>query len=122
MAKKGRYQLVGGLAVIGRPDPRYGKFRKQLKATGVSPDETWNLNTQIAVYLVPRLQEFIKLTTAYPPELGSLKAWRDVLKEMIEGFKLFAAGDDSVGVSDEADAKMERSLDLLRKWYRYLWW
>jgi len=102
---------------------------------GFAPADCWNLDQYLSEVLVNALQQLRTTTHGYPPDLKSGEEWDVVLAEMIEGFRLHLEMDNfEIGYLDgkfNADAytqqcawrqkKLERSLDLFKRYYSDLW-
>jgi hypothetical protein len=74
--------------LIDEKDDRYEAYNKELKATGISPDELWALDSVILEFIVPRLKEFKKRTIGTPPEY-TLDEWKEILNKIIKGFEIY---------------------------------
>lgn len=77
-------------------DDRLKRFKQIKKQTGISPDETWSLNTQLAIFLVPRLKLFkkgVKRIGGHPGCLSSNKEWLKILDKMIVAFEAYIDDD-----------------------------
>ena len=124
--KSGRYEFVNGFIFLGEKDSRQSKYLSIKNKTGVSPDETWNLDISIAKFLVPRLKAFKNMTNGYPMNLSeeygknAFNEWIKILDQMIYAFKLIE--NDKMIYSEDQNKKIEKGLDLFRKYFRDLWW
>lgn len=94
-------------------------------------DEWWNLNNELADWIVPHLQKMRKHGSGYPgnfpsatdeEEAQSIARWYQILDDMIDGFTLLQ-GDDYFAADDfdEAHQKIQRAFDLLAKHWGSLW-
>ena len=65
--------------------------KKWLKRRGlyISPRDTWNLDTTIAEFILPRLKLFKKLNNGYPgkEEMDTPEKWDEALDKMILAFQ-----------------------------------
>lgn len=102
---------------------------------GFSPDDCWNLDTYIFGVLSKAITQYAKDANGFPSNLESQEQWQAILAEMAEGFRVhaeeawnlgYADGEFSVEAYKQDYARMERklnrSLSLLKKHYRGLWW
>lgn len=106
--------------------------RKFFKKYGFREEETWGLNTAIAIYLLPRLaylKEHIH-SYSYPPWLeifnefgdkisSGYDEWIKILEKMIDGFEIIAE-EQVYSLDKEKAIKANEALDLFRKYYWYL--
>ena len=63
-----------------------------VKAAGglyVNPKETWNLDINLAKYIIPRLKKFKELNNGYPgiSEMDTPEKWDEALDKMIQAFE-----------------------------------
>lgn len=75
---------------VKKDDERYETMIKEKKETGMTSDETWDLKTNIAVFLVPRLKFFKEKQMnvgGYPGCFDSVEEWHKVLDKMIFAFE-----------------------------------
>lgn len=79
----------------------------------------WNLDNTLAQILAQSIRDFRTLQHGYPALFDDQKEWLAVLDEMADGFQAYADA-DSRGENADYD-KLNRSLDLLRKWFPHLW-
>lgn len=123
-------------------DSRYKRFRQIKENTGVSPDETWSLNTQIAIFIVPRLKLYkkeVKALGAHPGCLTSNKEWIKVLDKIIFSFESYINSDDEIPNKylkkysyDEINQRqlaeehywkdIQSGFELFAKYFGALWW
>jgi hypothetical protein len=83
----------------------------------------WNLDGALSQIIADGIGEFRKNLHGYPVDFASLSAptgtmeeWEAILEEMESGFRSWKGGYD-----DEEDEKLNRSLELLSKWFMALW-
>lgn len=82
--------------------------------------DTWALDCTLAAFLAPRLRRFKELTNGYPNSLTE-QEWDNILDELIWTFEFI--GSDAYWESNpENYERMERGLDLFRKYFNELWW
>lgn len=109
--------------------------KKWLKKHGlyVNDRETWNLDANIANYILPRLKRFKEIGTTYPgiDEAITPDGWNEVLQKMINAFEILGNEMiDKVDLSSEGWAEeiyrlnreVDEGLQLFAKYYRDLWW
>lgn len=55
----------------------------------VNPKETWNLDVNLAKYIIPRLKKFKELNNDYPgiSEMDTPEKWDEALDKMIQAFE-----------------------------------
>jgi hypothetical protein len=112
-------------------DQGYKKHMEELKRTGISSDETWNLDVTIAEFILPRLKLFKELTEGYPGELEKLyrkegedkavEKWNEILDEMIYSFEKISKRWEE-DISLEEQEKVNDGLEKFVSWYHHLWW
>ena len=90
------------------------------KETGICPDEIWSLNYSIAVFIIPRLELFIKQTIGIPSPFKTLDEWKTVLRKMLYSMKKIASGE--IPFSEKENPKFWKGLDLFHKYFLALWW
>ncbi len=102
---------------------------------GFSPDDCWNLESYLSDVIARSVSQFAQDTNGYPSTVESFEEWEAVLAEIVEGFQLYAEPDDDMGYVDgkfsveaytkeerRRTQKLNRSFDLLKKYYQGLWW
>ena len=109
----------GGPMCVGRDDGRYAEYREEQKKTGVSPDETWNLDVTIAEFVLPRLKLFKEKTIGVPCCFGTMEEWHAELDRMIRAFELMC---DDKAFGSESQNEIDAGLDSFRKYFQALWW
>ena len=96
---------------------------------GFFPCDCWNLDHELAVWLVPRLKLFKINNHGYPYEFTS-EQWDAILDEMIEGFSLKIRewdtwidelGDKRYFLTDKEEEKVTRAFSLLGQYGQHLW-
>ena len=93
---------------------------KTKKETGICPDELWNLDSSIAVFIVPRLKLFIEQTIAYPGSLNSMEKWKRILRKILYSMKKIANG--NIPFSEKEDKKFFEGMKLFGEYFLALWW
>jgi hypothetical protein len=87
---------------------------------GFNPNETWNLDHSIALFVLPRLKYFRNNIHVYPAKLGE-KRWEEILDSMIAAFELLADEDFCFGSDEEKSKIIDKGLKNFVKYYRALW-
>ena len=114
---------------------------------GFRIEETWNLNTEMICWLLPRLAYLKQFTSAIPNSVflfidGQLcmrkleynsqglpcnedeigKYWETAMQEMLDGFELYVKSSYNVSALPEKDKKqMDNAFTLLVKNFDALW-
>lgn len=96
--------------------------KKQLKKKGtyINPTELWNLDNTIAIFVLPRLKTFKKVSNGYPESAGSFDEWMRILDKMIAAFELLA--EDVSILEKDKQAVIKEGLQLFADYYQALWW
>lgn len=96
------------------------RFFLQRRARGWDDSETWNLDTTIAEFVLPRLKRFKEVTNGYPgtDEFPTPESWDVALDKMIRAFEIVLAGD--IGLEEYPEFR--EGMDLFAKHYLQLWW
>lgn len=119
-------------------DNRYLKYLSFKKEHGFSPDESWDLRTNIALFILPRLKYFKKTHAGYPGCLNSNKEWNRILGKMIFAFDAALKDDFYIPnnylkryAEDDPDREKKASIDysndvdeglmLFSKYFFALW-
>lgn len=92
---------------------RVVRFWYQRRTRGWDDSETWDLDAQLAAYLVPRLRRFKEINNCCPGHLTE-EEWDARLNEMIE---LFSSYEEEFNSEKQA-----RAWRLLGENGNYLWW
>jgi hypothetical protein len=141
---KGFYVWNKPTFFIKKDDERYERYVEFKKEHGFSPDETWDLKTNIAVFIVPRLKEFksdVENLGAHPGCFNSNEEWLTVLDKMIFAFESEFKDDfyipdeylkkymndkyDSEGRKSAEDAywnDIQEGRKLFAEYFGCLWW
>lgn len=82
------------------------------------PAETWNLDHELAAWLVPRLRYFKQHTHGYPSDITA-EAWDGILDAMIDGFEAHLR--EWTDGTPEDQVKAARAFELLGVWGEHLW-
>lgn len=109
---------------LTKKDKRYSKYKKQLKSNGFSDTETWELDSVISEFILPRLIRFKEINCGFPCNLTS-ETWDETLDKIIFSFH-WNLNSDVRDLSKEQTAEMwERyaaGMQLFAKYFRDLWW
>lgn len=107
----------------------------QRRTRGFSDDVCWNLEYEMAKWILPRLRRYKEIKNGYPCELTE-EQWDEYLSRMIRGFELYIANADTEPPFDigwhepvddwrarhkECQKEMQENLDLFWEYYRHLW-
>lgn len=109
------------------------KWFPQRFKRGFDDRELWNLDMTlvefIIKYLEPRIEGFIQMKRwGYPYVVGSQEEWNQILKEILEGFKIIkehgsihyvCTGDKKE--EEELERKAANSVRLFSKYWTMLW-
>jgi len=109
---------------LDKHDERYKKYKKQLKEMGFCNSETWNLNTTIAAFVLPRLKRFRDISPCYPCKFQKQGAWQIILDKIIFAFEWHLKQDEAVS-RDDCKAKWKsynEGMQLFSKYFQELWW
>lgn len=96
--------------------------KKQLKKNGtyINPTELWNLDNTIAIFVLPRLKAFKKVSNGYPESADSFEGWLQILDKMIAAFELLA--EDVSILEKDKQSIIKEGLQLFVDYYQALWW
>ena len=133
--KKCFYKLNKPTMFIKRSDERFEQFKKFKKQNGFTPDQTWSLYYNIAIFVLPRLKHFRKLTIGIPMNFKTMEQWHQILDKMIFSFESILKYDDCVlpeqysqKYSDSKQAitaytkDLQQGFELFGKYFLHLWW
>lgn len=116
------------------------KRKKWLKQHNlyVNPRDTWNLDTKIAEFVLPRLKLFKDMENGYPGhgEMDTPEKWNEAFDKMINAFELLVKSGEYYGVWDyprqtylevkplleQKQKEVDEGLQLFAKWFQSLWW
>lgn len=98
------------------------KFFFQRCWRGWDDSITWNLDLELAQWLLPRLKRFRELgpKRCGPPYFDSLEEWGQEVDKMIWSLERLTNAKDMYWVSYEG--KTQEGLDSIAKYWQYLWW
>lgn len=121
---------------LTKKDTRYKHYVTQLKKTGISDTELWNLDYTIACFILPRLKLFRSNMFGYPVisecyysndvnfsnktcSNNNRKLWKKYLDKMIYSFNKITT--DYSYNNDRINKKIQEGLDLFAKYFSSLW-
>lgn len=67
---------------LSQKDDRYKKSKQLQKKIGFRYEETWNLNTTLAAYMLPRVLWLKNHTHSFPVSFNNINEWKDVLNHI----------------------------------------
>lgn len=109
------------------------KYLWQKLTRGFSDEITWNLNTELAKWLLPRLKRFKELANGYPPNLTP-EEWEENLDKVIHALEIevyeedvklwsmFSNDDAKTAYYKKLEKEREEGLKILGEYMGYLWW
>jgi len=106
------------------------KYKKQRLQRGFDDTETWNLDSTILHFILPRLKRFRELANGYPPELGSFEAWQKKLDKAIADIELIyddspvehMSKEESRAYFDKQGQAEKDIAEFLGEYLFHLWW
>lgn len=102
------------------------KYRQQRYENGFDDTETWHLDRTMALFIIPRLERFIKVNNGVPSG-ETEESYNEKLKFIIDAFENYYATNkyfDSVD-NDEREKltnDVKQALEYLSKLWFELWW
>lgn len=101
------------------------KFWWQRRTRGWSDDVTWNLNDELAKWLVPRLKQYKKLNIGFPFHL-TMEEWDEIIDEMIWTFEQcidrWEHFQEDPKIRAKEEKRYQKGIKLFAKYHRDLWW
>lgn len=106
------------------------KYRKQRLQRGFDDTETWNLDSTILHFILPRLKRFKELANGYPAALGSFEEWQKKLDKAIADIECIYDDSSIVNMSKEEQqayfAKQDQAekdiAEFIGEYLFDLWW
>lgn len=86
---------------------------------GWAPQDTWNLQRHLGEVIAGSVEHLRDNTHSYPAGTTP-QEWEAILTEIAEGFRAYDAVDPN-RVPQETAAKLQRSHELLARWWGDLW-
>ena len=93
----------------------------QRRVRGWDDSDTWDLESTLARWLVPRLKRFKEVTNGFPGGLTEEK-WDEYLDKMILAFTLIGEEWQDWDTDEEKVKQVNEGLDLFREYFFDLWW
>jgi hypothetical protein len=92
----------------------------QKKKYGCTNIETWNLDTTMAQFILPRLKRYKTLSNGYPNGLTE-KKWNQILDKMIYSMEFYA---NERQFEDKGPdwKRVNEGTELIGKYFGNLWW
>jgi hypothetical protein len=111
---------------LDKKDNRYKKYKNQLKKYSFCDSETWNLDTTIVEFILPRLKRFRKICPCYPGCFSTIKEWHTILDKIILAFEWYLKEGDLTDIT-ETERKnnwknYEEGMKLFLNHFSGLWW
>ena len=124
--KKYSFRVEEGNLYSKKDEKKADKFEKK---NGFRYEECWNLDSSIALFILPRLCFLRDNLNCYPGTLLSecsdedeaVKYWNKILNEMIYGFYIYVSKDDYFW-TDEEKMIWQRAKSWFCKYFESLWW
>lgn len=114
---------------IDKTDKRYKSYVRQLKKVGFSDTETWNLDSVISEFILPRLKRFKETCNGFPGGRGlTMNKWYKMLDKMIFAFEwnVGCNADSNFNLSEKEEKanwkKYKEGMSLFSEYFRDLWW
>lgn len=98
---------------------RKAMLAKQRKERGFDDSELYNLDVTFAKFMLPRIKAFREMVYGHPSQI-SLEEWHLILDQIIDGLEFIANLNHFLLPKDKKD-KLNKSLDLLGKYFTDLW-
>ena len=99
-------------------DNRWCKYKGQRLSRGFDDSETWNLDTTIAKFIIPRLERFIEI---YEDFVIDHNGFVPKMKNALECFKMYE--DENTNFWDkETSEKFQRGMHDFADVFQALWW
>lgn len=114
------------------------KYLWQRLTRGWDDSDTWNLNTEVLRFTLPRLKKFLELNTNYPTCI--LEDWNNIdypsdptpydlwVKEIssmiyaMEALVKYSDSDEEVEFTEEEFEKVKDGMNSFHKYFHELWW
>ena len=97
--------------------------KKFYQEHGFHYEETWNLDTEIIKFIVPRLAYLRDTTNGYPSNLENHDEWISILNTILNGFEHYLVimeGDIST-LEDIGQNSFQEAAKLFTKYFCNLW-
>ena len=123
----GQKSYHGHANTVKKSDKRQAKWKKQRVKNGFDDTETWNLDTTLARFILPRLKRFREVNIGHPAYM-TWESWCTLIDRMIEGFEIQlnegSLLDKNLSAEEEKKnrKKVRMAWLLLGRYGRDLWW
>ena len=99
---------------------RYLLHIYQYWTRGFSDRITWNLDKEMAKFVLPRLKRYKEITPCHPSKLTE-EEWNEKLDKMIRAFELILR-DYEHELTKEEFFEVQDGMLQFGWWYQHLWW
>ena len=97
------------------------RFFFQRLIRGWDDAETWNIDSTVATFILPRLKRFAQLRIGHPSEISDAQ-WTKIIDQIIWSME-YISNENHYIITDKKDCKkLQDGLNLFGKWFLYLWW
>lgn len=100
-------------------DKRNKKYKKQRMERGFDDSELWNLDSTIALFIVPRLKAFKETKVGYPSFYSSDVEFKNDIDKMIKAFEVI--GESNPTHEGYSNGIVEEGLKLFHDNFCSLW-
>lgn len=88
--------------------------------------ELWNLDTTLALLILPRLKRYREICPGHPGVLNNMEEWHAILDKMIRSFEYYAGDDKFTIIANKKKRnallkKIDLGMKLFAEWYGGLW-
>ena len=135
----GFYEWNKPTFLVEENDERYESIAAEKQEIGMTRDETWDLKTNIAIFMTPRLKLFKSYVCGHPSNLKNQQEWYDILDKIIFAFESSLKDEDDIlqkylDKYDKTDSERESKafndwqndisdgLKLFAEYFNALWW
>lgn len=102
-------------------DKRQKRWQMEKKEFGFDERTLWDLQSDIATYIIPRLKAFREATGMQTPEELCSQSWNLILSKMITAFELICQDNVVHDFSQETDQNIKEGLNLFAEYFEELW-
>ena len=97
------------------------RLRKKKGLSKITNKELWNLDINLAKYILPRLKRFKESVHSYPPNI-TFDEYIRIIDKMIWSFEfIIEDGTRYIPYEEDNFIKCQEGLDLFAKYFRDLW-
>jgi hypothetical protein len=108
-------------SMLSKGDSREKEFKKQRIDRGFDESETWCLFVTIAKFIVPRLEEFIKIYDSHTLDGAIKKQFLKSTKDMLLAFTLIVKDKGSTNFTPKEIKLVNKGLKAFQKNFFGLW-